>query len=49
MIGTIFDSQGNNLIMNSNRKWIELVKGENLIQVDGECNIVFKAYYPVMV
>ena len=49
MIGTIFDSQGNNLIMNSNRKWIELVKGENLIQVEGSCNIVFKAYYPVMV
>lgn len=49
MIGTIFDSQGNNLIMNSNRKWIELVRGENLIQVDGKCNIVFKAYYPVMV
>ena len=48
-IGTIFDSDGNNLIMNSNRKWIELVKGENLIQVEGNCDITFKAYYPVMV
>ena len=48
-IGTIFDSDGNKLIMNSNRKWIELVKGKNLIQVEGNCDIAFKAYYPVMV
>lgn len=48
-IGTIVDSEGNNLIMNSNRKWIELVKGENSISVEGDCDVVFKAYYPVMV
>ena len=48
-IGTIVDIDGNNLIMNSNRKWIELVKGYNSILVEGDCDIVFKAYYPVMV
>lgn len=48
-IGTIRDIDGNNLIMNSNRKWIELVKGNNFILVEGNCDIIFKAYYPVMV
>ena len=48
-IGTITDIDGNNLIMNSNRKWIELVKGYNSILVEGNCDIIFKAYYPVMV
>ena len=48
-IGTITDVDGNNLIMNSNRKWIELVKGYNSILVEGNCDIIFKAYYPVMV
>lgn len=48
-LGTITDIDGNNLIMNSNRKWIELVKGDNSILVEGECTVIFKAYYPIMV
>ena len=48
-IGTITDVDGNNLIMSSNRKWIELVKGYNSILVEGNCDIIFKAYYPIMV
>ena len=48
-MGTITDSEGNNLILNSNRKWIELEKGSNLIAVDGDCDITFKSYFPVMV
>ena len=43
------DIDGNNLIMSSNRKWIELVKGYNSILVEGNCDIIFKAYYPIMV
>lgn len=49
MIGTVVDSEGNNLILNTNRKWIELEKGNNLIAVDGNCEVIFKSYFPVMV
>ena len=49
MIGTIVDVDGQNLIMNSNRKWIELKRGDNYIVVEGNCNITIKSYYPVMV
>lgn len=48
-MGTIADIDGNNLIMNSNRKWIELVKGNNSMIVEGDCTLIFKAYYPMMV
>lgn len=49
MIGTITDEGGKNLIMNSNRKWVELQKGDNHISVEGDCQVTFKSYYPVMV
>lgn len=49
MIGTITDEDGKNLIMNSNRKWVELQKGDNQILVEGDCQVTFKSYYPVMV
>ena len=49
MIGTIVDVDGENLIMNSNRKWIELKKGDNYITVEGDCDITIKSYYPIMV
>lgn len=48
-MGVIIDTDGNNLIMKSNRKWIELKKGVNKFRVDGECTLIFKAYYPVIV
>ncbi|MGL5767222.1 MAG: hypothetical protein ACRCX8_16440 [Sarcina sp.] len=48
-MGSIVDSEGNILIMNSNRKWIELKKGANKFEVNGDCELIFKAYYPVMV
>lgn len=49
MIGTIVDLDGNNLIMDSNRKWVELKKGDNNIAIEGDCNVTFKSYYPIMV
>lgn len=49
MLGTIVDEDGKNLIMDSNRKWIELKKGDNYITVEGDSEVTFKSYYPVMV
>ena len=49
MIGTVVDSDGNNLILNTNRKWIELEKGNNLIKIVGDCEITFKSLFPIMV
>lgn len=49
MMGTVTDSDGKNLIMNTNRSWIELEKGKNIINVEGDCTITFISYYPSMV
>ena len=49
MMGIITNSNNENLIMNSNRSWITLTKGINQISVDGDCDITFKSYYPIMV
>ena len=49
LMGTITDENSNNKLMDSNRSWIELSKGLNVISVDGICDINIKAYYPVMV
>ena len=48
-MGTIQDSENNNLINESNRKWIELCKGVNEISVEGICTLTIEAYYPMMV
>lgn len=48
-MGTIINSEGKNLINNSNRNWIELKKGENIFTVEGNCSITMESYYPVMV
>lgn len=47
--GVITNENNENLIMNSNRKWIELTKGDNSIMIEGNCDVLFKFYYPVMV
>lgn len=47
-IGTITDSNGNNLIMNSNRKWIGLKRGRNRLQITGDCSAKVKSLYPIM-
>lgn len=47
--GIILGDNNKNLIMNSNRKWIELAKGSNSMLVEGDCDITFKIYCPVMV
>jgi len=47
--GIILGDDNKNLIMNSNRKWIELIKGDNSILVEGNCDVTFKIYCPVMV
>lgn len=49
MLGTILDGSGENMLLNSNRKWIKLKKGNNTFSVIGECVVTFRAYYPVMV
>lgn len=47
-MGTIFDDNGNNLIMYSNRKWVFFNKGTNQIQVIGDCkSISFISQYEV--
>ena len=48
-MGTIQDSENNNLINNSNRKWIELCKGVNEISIEGICTLIIESYYPMMV
>lgn len=48
-VGTITDSRGNNILIKSNRNWIELSKGANIFTLEGECNIKIEAYYPMMV
>lgn len=48
-MGTIVDSKNINKLSNSNRSWIELIKGLNTFSVTGNCNIKIEAYYPVMV
>ena len=40
---------GNNLINSCNRKWIYLDKGENKIQVVGDCTITFMSQYEVRI
>lgn len=46
---TIFDSEGNNLIANSNRRWMYFNKGENKLQVVGDCDVSITSYYEVRV
>lgn len=47
-MGTIFDSEGNNLIMKSDRDWIEFKRGTNKIKIDGNCTAKIKSMYPIM-
>ena len=49
LMGTIRDAKGNNKISNSNRNWIELKKGRNVITVTGSCSIHIESYFPMMV
>lgn len=49
LMGTIRDANGNNKISNSNRSWIELKKGKNVITVTGSCSIQIESYFPMMV
>ena len=49
LTGTITDRNRSSKLTNSNRSWIELRKGLNKFSVDGACNIVVEAYYPIMV
>lgn len=49
LIGTIRDANGNNKISNSNRNWIELKKGRNVITVTGSCSMEIESYFPMMV
>ena len=43
---TILDSNNNNILGRSNRKWLKLKKGSNSIKVVGSCNIVIKSEFP---
>ena len=45
---TIVDSKGKNRLTDSNRCWIELCKGSNLLSIDGDCNLKIECYYPIM-
>ena len=47
--GVITNDNNENLIMSSNRKWIELIKGDNTMLVEGDCDITFKVHCPIMV
>ena len=49
LMGTIRDANGNNKISNSNRSWIELKKGGNVITVTGSCSMEIESYFPMMV
>lgn len=49
LTGTVTDGNGSSRLSNSNRSWIELKKGLNKFLVDGTCNIVVEAYYPIMI
>ena len=49
MMGTITDSKGVNRLNNSNRNWIELIRGLNKISVSGTCKVKIESYYPVMI
>ena len=47
--GVVINDKGENLIMDCNRKWVEISKGDNIMFIEGDCDITFKVYYPVMV
>lgn len=47
--GIVRNEEGKNFITDCNRKWIEIIRGKNIIFVEGDCDITFKIYYPVMV
>lgn len=47
-MGVIVDSNGKNLLMHSNRDWIEFKKGTNVIKIDGKCTAKIKSMYPIM-
>lgn len=45
---TVINDKFENKFNLVNRKWIELVKNNNYIEINGNCKVSFKAQYPVM-
>ena len=49
LLGTVYNEDKENLLVNCNRKWINLKNGKNKINVSGNLEINIKCQFPVMV
>ena len=49
LLGTVYNEDKENLLVNCNRKWINLKNGKNTINVSGNLEINIKCQFPVMV
>lgn len=48
LLGTVYNDRNENLLMKCNRKWLTLIKNENVINVSGNVEIDIKCQFPVI-
>ena len=48
LLGTVYNDKNENLLMNCNRKWLNLNRGENKINILGNAEIDIKCQFPVV-
>lgn len=49
LMGTVFNTYGDNLLVKCNRKWTKLKKGRNILSISGNANITIKCLFPLKV
>ncbi len=49
LLGTVYNKDNKNLLMNCNRKWLKLSRGENVINISGNVEIEIKCQFPVII
>lgn len=47
LMGTITNQYNENCIMKCNRKWLQLKKGKNILNISGKANIIIKCQIPI--
>ena len=48
LLGTVYNENNDNLLMKCNRKWLQLTRGKNKINVSGDVEICIKCQFPTM-
>lgn len=49
LIKSVFNDDGESRLLNTNRNWISLKKGKNIIKVLGESEVTIRCQYPVII